>query len=171
MELSILRLRALSLVCVSSALLLGAASVYADHKDAGDKKEQPKADAGPAKDAGVSADAGPKKDVTKLRKQARDAERKWLLSNAYAVPRGMMRIESVRHSSRIAKLRRIRALAEAAGDQGTIARVDALMAKEKGRHERWAKSNNQKVIAAASPSGKPAASAAPAASARKGGAK
>jgi hypothetical protein len=141
----------------------------ADKADAGAKVD----DKGAVKDAGglaLGADGG-KRDLAKARKEAREAEKKWLSANNYSIPRAKLKMESSRHASRIARLRRIRTLAAAANDQATVERVDALLSKEKGRHEQWAKKNGQKAAPGASASGKTAAPAVPAASGAKGGAK
>jgi hypothetical protein len=176
MDLSIRFARAGSLVCFWSAALLLPAAAHADHPDSGDKKEQ-KQD---SKDAGAAAphvdarhaDAGvAKRDLGKLRQEAKDAEKKWIAANNYSIPLAKLKVESTRNAHRIARLRRIRAVAEAANDQASVQRVDALLSKEKDRHEQWAKKNGQKAVPAASASGKRAASAAPVASAAKGGAK
>jgi hypothetical protein len=175
MRLTTLLARAGSLVCIASALSMGA-TAHADSK-AGDKKEQPKAAAkdtkAAAKDAGGAVgDAGiVKHDLAKLRKESRDAEKKWLSANNYSIPHAKLKVESSRHAHRIARLRRIRALAVDAKDDATVQRVDALLSKEQGRHEQWAKKNSQKAAPGGSASGKPAASAAPAASGAQGGAK
>lgn len=167
-------IRACALVMVSSVLGLGAATANADATDAAAKKEQPKADAAAKDTKAAATDAGAsdggKRDLAKLRKEARDAEKKWLAANNYSIPRAKLKVESSRHASRIARLQRIRTLAVAANDQATVGRVDALLSKEKGRHEQWAKKNGQKAAPGASASGKAAAAAPPAASA-KGGAK
>jgi hypothetical protein len=164
--------RAFAFVMVSSALMLGDAPAHANAKAAGDKADAAAKNVKDAvKDGGPASDAG-KRDLAKLRREARDAEKKWLAANNYSIPRAKLKVESSRHASRIAKLQRIRTLAVAANDQATAQRVDALLSREKGRHEQWAKKNGQKAAPGASASGKaPPAVAPPAAGGAKGGAK
>jgi hypothetical protein len=166
-------MRARALVMVSSALVLGAAPAYANFKAAVDKADAAAKNVNDAaKDAGAPASDAGKRDLAKLRKDARDAEKKWLAANNYSIPRAKLKVESSRHASRLARLQRIRTLAVAANDQAAVGRVDALLSKEKGRHEQWAKKNGQKAAPGASASGTaPTVVAPPAASGAKGGAK
>jgi hypothetical protein len=163
---------------ISVALLIGAGPVYAFGKSAAERKEPVEADAAakpPVHDGGSAhaeaADGGPsKRDLAKARKEAREAEKKWLVSNNYSIPHAQLKAESSRHARRIARLRRIRAVAEAAKDEAAVQRVDGLLSKEKDRHEQWAKHHAQKAASDAAAPAKHAGSAAPAASGAKAGA-
>jgi hypothetical protein len=69
--------------------------------------------------------------------RARELERARLIKNGYVIPPDKLRGEWHKHALRVAKLRRIRELAVAVSDGESVARVDALAAKENRRHELW----------------------------------
>jgi len=63
--------------------------------------------------------------------------------------------EMKRHAHRIARIERIRSVAEQAKDSDAVARADALLAKENQRHERWLTRKPQApgIASAAAPAG------------------
>jgi hypothetical protein len=65
------------------------------------------------------------------------AEREYLTSFPNIATNPLARQEFALHSYRQALLDRLRALAQADGRSDLFARIDALVAKENGRHQAW----------------------------------
>lgn len=74
------------------------------------------------------------KEQRKARRQARRAELKEKLGDD--IKRPVVKAELRLHARRSARLNRIRVLAKADGKDALVTRVDALIAKEKARHEK-----------------------------------
>ena len=127
-----------ALVWLSSALLLAAAPAWADEgKAPKEAKAAASGNVGAAK-AAASGDGGAaKKDIAKAKHEAREAEKQWLAAKNVHIPKDKLKMESVRHARRVAHLRRIRAVADAAKDPAAVQRADSLAAKENDRHEKW----------------------------------
>ncbi len=91
------------------------------------------------KDAQEILDA--RKDLAKARREARAAAKADVLARLRKadkpMPPAALRQEMTRHAQRLARLARMRELAEGAKDTASVERIDSLIAKENDRHDRW----------------------------------
>ena len=143
----------------------------ADKGDKGDKAADKDKDKDKAADkkgaAGTEADKAKSADERAARKlKEHDAQREKLKTVLKAPMDEAMKQELRRHAERIARLERIKSVAEQEKDTATVTKVTSLIAKEDERSERWISKH------ATTPATTPAAvPAAPAATDNKAGAK
>jgi len=80
-------------------------------------------------------------DLARARVEARRGERERLREHmskgGHAMPMAALREEMRRHARRIARLARVREMAETHKDADSLPRVDKLIDRENERHERW----------------------------------
>lgn len=105
---------------------------HADEGHADKDKDKDKDEKGAHSDAGATPEEA--KAARKERREKRRAEIKAKWGDLVQHP--AVRAELKVHAWRIARLNRIRSLADAAGKQDVVARVDSLTAKENARFEK-----------------------------------
>jgi len=124
------------------------------------------------KDAGADAAAAPaesdakaKDEKRKVKKEARkakskddrDALKKKVSTALKGQPMAVaMKQELERHARRLARLERVKDLAEEAKDTEATERVQKLLDKENARHDKWMANYDAKVTGAKGADGKPA---------------
>lgn len=151
------------LVAAASLLATGA---YADNNKAADKAEK-KAEKVEDKAEKKADKAEDKADRGAKKAKEHEALKEKLKAKLKGAPDAAMKEELRRHAERIAKLERIKAVADGEKDAATSTKATALMDKENARHDKWM----DKHAAGGSPA-TPTSAAAPAASAPNvGGAK
>jgi hypothetical protein len=121
------------------ALLIAAASLiatgaYADNKpgDKGSEKKAEKADDKAGKD---DKKAGEDRGAKKAKEH--EALKEKLKAKLKAAPDAAVKEELRRHAERIAKLERIKTVADGEKDTATSAKATTLMDKENARHDKW----------------------------------
>jgi hypothetical protein len=148
-----------------------AAAAKADKGDKGDKGDK-KADKGDKGDKNKGSDADKAKTpeeraARKLKEQ--DREREKLKAILKAPMDDATRQELRHHAERIARLERIRAVAQQEKDTATVDKVTALIAKENDRSDKWLAKHTS--TPPATPAAVPAPVPAPTATDDKAGAK
>lgn len=116
-------------------------------------------------------------DVARARAEARRGKKDHLMARmrahaGHVMPMAALREELRRHARRMARLARVREVADGAKDGDSVARADKLIEREQGRHDRWmgkmGMGETQPATVTPAPAVAPAPSVAPAAPAQGG---